>query len=164
MMYYRRTQGRIDGAKMVQFFRYNTKIGRKIVLKQEHKDMATLKFFIQEGISERTLAKFWKMIWHDSGDHKIMMCLWLIVHRALPIGAWTKGPNVDPRCGAFLIVYGNVMKQRLYGEGHYECYAMPLAHLPSNGDMLVGIVLMMIWINLITHAKQCTEGRMERFD
>ena len=38
---------------------------------------------------------------------------------------------------------------------------MALAHLPSNGDMLV---LMMMWRNLITHAKQCTEGRMERFD
>ena len=27
-MYFWRTQGRIDGGKMVQFFRYNTKIGR----------------------------------------------------------------------------------------------------------------------------------------
>ena len=27
-----------------------------------------------------------------------MMCLWLIVHRALLVGAWAKGPNVDPRC------------------------------------------------------------------
>ena len=29
-----------------------------------------------------------------------MMCLWLIVHRALPIGAWAKGLNVDRRCNA----------------------------------------------------------------
>ena len=42
-MYYQRTQGRIDGAKTVQFFKYNTKIGRKIILKQEHKDIATRK-------------------------------------------------------------------------------------------------------------------------
>ena len=85
MMYYRRTQGRIDGAKMVQFFRYKSKIGRKIILKQEHKDIAARKFWIQEGIGERRLAKFWKMIWHDNGDRKIMMCLWLIVHRALSL-------------------------------------------------------------------------------
>ena len=31
-------------------------------------------------------------------DRKIMMCLWLIAHRALPVGTWGKGPNVDPRC------------------------------------------------------------------
>ena len=43
----------------------------------------------------------------------------------------------------FPIVSGNVMRLRLYGEGHYDCFAMPLAHLPSIGDMLVGIVLMM---------------------
>ena len=24
----------------------------------------------------------------------------------------------------------------LYGEGHYNCYALPLAHLPSNGTCL----------------------------
>ena len=84
----------------MQFFRYNTKIGRQIILKQEHQDIAARKFWIQEGISERRLAKFWKMIWHDSGDRKIMMCLWLIVHRALPVGAWAKGPNVDPKCSA----------------------------------------------------------------
>ena len=29
-----------------------------------------------------------------------MMCLWLIAHRALPVGTWGKGPNVDPRCTA----------------------------------------------------------------
>ena len=28
------------------------------------------------------------------------MCLWLIVHRALLVGAWAKGPNVDRRYGA----------------------------------------------------------------
>ena len=99
-MYFWKTQGQSDGAKLVQFFRYNTKIGRQIILKQEHQDIAARKFWIQEGISERRLAKFWKMIWHDSGDRKIMMCLWLIVHRALPVGAWAKGPNVDPRCSA----------------------------------------------------------------
>ena len=99
-MYFWKTQGPSDGAKLVQFFRYNTKIGRQIILKQEHQDIAARKFWIQEGISERRLAKFWKMIWHDSGDRKIMMCLWLIVHRALPVGAWAKGPNVDPRCSA----------------------------------------------------------------
>ena len=60
--------------------------------------IAAHKFWIQEGISERRLAKFWKMTWHDSGDRKIMMCLWLIVHRGLPIGAWAKGLNVDRRC------------------------------------------------------------------
>ena len=57
-MYYWITQGRIDGAKMVQIFMYNTKIGRKIILKQEHKDIVTCKFWIQEGISEKRLAKF----------------------------------------------------------------------------------------------------------
>ena len=45
------------------------------------------------------------------------------------------------------------MRQRLYGEGHYNCYAMPLAHLPSNGDMLVGTVLMMMCKNLINTCK-----------
>ena len=84
----------------MQIFRYNTKIGRQIILKQEHKDIAARKFWIQKGISERRLAKFWKMIWHDSGDRKIIMCLWLIVHRALPVGVWAKGLNVDPRCNA----------------------------------------------------------------
>ena len=29
---------------------------------------------------------------------------------------------------AFPIVYGKVMRQWMYGEGHYNCYAMPLAH------------------------------------
>ena len=98
-MYYWRTQGQI-GAKMAQIFRYNTKIGRKIILKQEHKAIAAHNFWIQEGISERRLVKFWKMIWHDSGGRKIMMCLWIIVHRALLIRAWDKGSNIDPRCGA----------------------------------------------------------------
>ena len=87
MMYFWRTQGRIDDAKLVQFFRYNTKIGRQIILKLKHKDIAAHRVCIKEGISERRLAKFWKMIWHDNGDNKIMMCLWLIVHRAFQAGA-----------------------------------------------------------------------------
>ena len=39
-----------------------------------------------------------KMIWHDRYARKIMMHLWLIAHRALLVGTWGKGPNVDPRC------------------------------------------------------------------
>ena len=35
-MYFWRTQGRIEGAKLIQIFRYNTKIGRQISLEQEH--------------------------------------------------------------------------------------------------------------------------------
>ena len=73
MMYFQRTQRRTEGAKLVQFFRYNTKIERQIILEEEHKDIAVRKFWIQEGISERRLAKFLKMIWHGSVDHKIMM-------------------------------------------------------------------------------------------
>ena len=85
-MYFWKTQRRIDGAKLVQFFRYNTKIGRQIILKQEHKDIVARIFWIHACISERRLAKLWKMIWHNSGDRKIVMCLWPIVHRALPMG------------------------------------------------------------------------------
>ena len=33
-MYFWRTQGQIDGAKLVQIFKYNTKIGRQIILEQ----------------------------------------------------------------------------------------------------------------------------------
>ena len=66
-----RTQGQTDVAKLVQFFRYNTKIGRQIILEQEHDKIATHKFWIQEGISGRRLDKFWKMIWNDSYDRKI---------------------------------------------------------------------------------------------
>ena len=43
-MYFWRTQGRTKGAKLVQIFRYNTKIGRQIILEQEHKDIATRKY------------------------------------------------------------------------------------------------------------------------
>ena len=98
--YFWRTQGKTNGEKLVQFFRYNTKIGRQILLEQKHDKVAARKFWMQEGISERRLDKFWKMIWHDKYDRKIMMCLWLIAHRALPVGTWGKGPNVDPRCTA----------------------------------------------------------------
>ena len=69
---------------MVQIFRYNMKIGRQITLEQEHDKIASHKFWIHEAISERRLI--WKMIWHDSDDRKIMMCLWLIAHRALSVG------------------------------------------------------------------------------
>ena len=34
----------------------------------------------------------------SSYNQKIMMCLWLITHRALLVGTWDKGPNVDRRC------------------------------------------------------------------
>ena len=40
--------------------------------------IAAKKFWIQEGISEMRLDKFWKMIWHDRYDRKLMMCLWLM--------------------------------------------------------------------------------------
>ena len=52
-MYFWRTQGRTEGAKLVQFFRYNTKIGRQIILEQEHEDIAAHKYWVHEGISER---------------------------------------------------------------------------------------------------------------
>ena len=75
------------------------KIGRQITLEQEHDNIASHKFWIHEAISERRLI--WKMIWHDSYDRKIiMMCLWLNAHRALSVGTWGKGPNVEPRCTA----------------------------------------------------------------
>ena len=61
-MYFWRTQGQTDGAKLVQIFRYNTKIGRQIILEQEHDKIAAKKFWIQEGISEMRLNKFWTMI------------------------------------------------------------------------------------------------------
>ena len=57
-MYFWRTKGPSDGVKLVQIFRYNTKIGRQIILQQEHKDISARKFWIQEGISERRLVKF----------------------------------------------------------------------------------------------------------
>ena len=63
--------------------------------KTARSDIAARKFWIQEGISQRRLAKFWKMIWLDSGDRKIIMCLWLIVHRAL---CGLKVSIVDRRC------------------------------------------------------------------
>ena len=146
----------------------HTKIGRQILLEQKHDKVAARKFWMQEGISEMRLDKFWKMVWHDIYDRKIMMCLWLIAHRALPVGTWGKGPNVDPRCTACVqiespIVYGNVAKQWMYGEGHYVCFAMPLVRSPSTEDMLVGTVLRMMWQNTIAHAMLSTKGRMARF-
>ena len=72
-MYFWRTQGRTKGAKLVQFFVYNMKIERQFILEQEHKNIVACKYWIQESVSERRLDKFWKMIWHDSGDCKIMM-------------------------------------------------------------------------------------------
>ena len=61
-MYLWRTQGQIDGAKLVQFFRYNMKIGRQIILEQEQDKSAAKKFWIHEGISEMRLNKLWTMI------------------------------------------------------------------------------------------------------
>ena len=57
-MYFWRTQGQSEGAKLVQIFKYNTKIGKQIILKQEHEDIATHKYWIQESISERRLDQF----------------------------------------------------------------------------------------------------------
>ena len=70
------------------------KIGWQIILEEEHDKIAANKFWIQEGISEMRLDKLWKMIWHDRYDRKIMMsmCLWLIAHRALPLGRGVKAP------------------------------------------------------------------------
>ena len=53
-----RTQGQTDGAKLVQIFRYNTKIGRQIILEQEHDKIAAKKIWIQEDISEMRLNTF----------------------------------------------------------------------------------------------------------
>ena len=57
-MYFWKTQGRIDGAKLVQFFTYNTKFGRQIILEQEHNKITTHTVWIQGDISERRLDKF----------------------------------------------------------------------------------------------------------
>ena len=84
------------------------------------------------------------MIWHDRYDRKIMMCLWLIAHRALPIGTWGKGPIVDPRC----IACGQIES---ISHCLWECRE-------------AGSVFMMMWRNLIAHAKQFTKGRIELFD
>ena len=150
-MYFQRTQGRTEGAKLVQFFRYNTKIGRQIILEQEHDKIAAHRFWIHEGISEMRLDKFCEMIWHDNYDHKIMMCLWLIAHRALPVGTWGKRAQSRPQMYCmqtdrehFSLSMG-MSRQWLYGEGHYACFVMPLVRTPSTGDMLVGTVLRMMW-------------------
>ena len=45
-MYFWRSQGQIDGAMLVQFFKYNMKIGRQIILEQEHDKIAAKKFWI----------------------------------------------------------------------------------------------------------------------
>ena len=49
-MYLWRTQGQTDGAKLVQIFRYSTKIGRQIILEQEYNKIAAKKFWIQEAL------------------------------------------------------------------------------------------------------------------
>ena len=46
------------GMQMDQVFKYNTKMKRQIILEEEHKEIATQKYWIQEGISERRLDKF----------------------------------------------------------------------------------------------------------
>ena len=53
-MYFWRTQGGTEGAKLVQFFTYNTKIERQIIIEQEHKDIH-VNWRILEDISERRL-------------------------------------------------------------------------------------------------------------
>ena len=166
-MYLWRTQGCIEGAKLVQFFKYNTEIGKQIILEQEHDKIATHKFWIQEGIHERRLDKFWKMIWHDSNDRKIMMCLWFIAHWTLLVGMWGKGPNVDPRCttcGQLESISHCLWECReATVVGHYVCYALPLGCSPSIVDMLARTVLRMMLWNMST-CKAIIEGRMELFD
>ena len=73
-MYFWRTQGRTDGEKLFQIFKYNTKIGRQILLEQKHDKVAARKFWMQEGISEMRLDKFWKMVWHDRYDVFMAYC------------------------------------------------------------------------------------------
>ena len=75
------------------------KLGGKL-FQNKNTDITSDKYWIQEGIGERRLDQFWKMIRHVSGDRKIMMCLWLIAHKGLSIGTWGKGPTVNPRCSA----------------------------------------------------------------
>ena len=86
------------------------------------------------------------------------------------MGTWGRSPDVEPRCSACGQLEGishclwECREAAAIWGGALRLLCHALTHLPSNGDMLVGIVLMMTWRNLITHAKQCTEGRMKRFD
>ena len=49
-MYLWRTQGQTNGAKLVQIFRYNTKIGRQIILEQEHDKIAAKNFIYRRAL------------------------------------------------------------------------------------------------------------------
>ena len=79
----------------------------------------------------------------------VLVCGWCVrdnvIHTPLSsIGVWAKGPNVDPRCSAC---------------GQLESISHCLWECREAGS-----VFMMMWRNLIAHAKQFTKGRIELFD
>ena len=89
-----------QGSKVIPFFQFMNKLGRRIVVAQNNREPVAAKIWHTYHVPHTTIAKFWQQLWKQQEARKITMFQWLLIHRSLPVWAWPHGILCSPNCVA----------------------------------------------------------------
>ena len=83
---------------MKTFFEYNTKVGKRIIGSKVVGVVMIRNSWKDKGISNDDLRSFWRRLWALDTPKILKPWLWLLSHKAVPVGEWLSSRGHETSC------------------------------------------------------------------